>query len=646
MHLSFAQKLVVTSLALVLTSTLLTTTVSVLQANRELIEVGMQTVDSVNRNIVETSSLQNELTLEKLRTDLVLLQEELARGGEFAVDSSTVEEVEVADQVSGFKEKLALPRMTLGGKPVRNEFRQVDWLQKTAGGSATLFQLVDDKLLRISTNVRKQDGTRGVGTYIPRDSPVFAALSQGKTYSGRAFVVNDWYLAAYAPIFDAQRRVVGASFVGRRLLTPQLKTHLANANDGGHGEVIVYDSKGTIAFATEEALTGTQIGAYPWAAPLIGKQEASLSLSINGEHRHARLRTFEPWDWRVVYMMHDEDMINGADRRLAAWSAGVAALVLLLTAGLVLLWVRRLLTQLGHEPDALAALTARVANGALSTPDLGRKPTGIFASLRAMIAKLVEVVSTVHTSAKEVATISLQMAGGAQTLAEGAHEQAATIEEVAASMEHMRSQVEQSARDAVETEQRAALAAANAASRGRAVQDTIVSMKVIAERIGVVQEIARQTNLLALNAAIEAARAGDSGRGFAVVAAEVRKLAARSAQAASEITGLTRSSVEAAEATGSALTALVTEIEDTAKRVTSVLRSAEQQRQTSEEVSRALMELSKVVQRNAAAAEEFSGVVEMLRSRSAELEKEVSFFDLGTSEPRGATEPRGTQSGH
>ncbi|MGM3372128.1 methyl-accepting chemotaxis protein, partial [Escherichia coli] len=78
------------------------------------------------------------------------------------------------------------------------------------------------------------------------------------------------------------------------------------------------------------------------------------------------------------------------------------------------------------------------------------------------------------------------------------------------------------------TDGMASKAAKEATEGGESVQQTVVAMKKIAQRISIIDDIAYQTNLLALNAAIEAARAGEHGKGFAVVAAEVRKLAERS----------------------------------------------------------------------------------------------------------------------
>ena len=107
------------------------------------------------------------------------------------------------------------------------------------------------------------------------------------------------------------------------------------------------------------------------------------------------------------------------------------------------------------------------------------------------------------------------------------------------------------------TDGMASKAASEAADGGQAVMQTVEAMKSIADKIGIIDDIAYQTNLLALNAAIEAARAGDHGKGFAVVAAEVRKLAERSQVAAQEIGDLAGSSVKQAERAGNLLNEMV-----------------------------------------------------------------------------------------
>ncbi|MCM0082988.1 cache domain-containing protein [Geomonas sp. Red32] len=76
-------------------------------------------------------------------------------------------------------------------------------------GSATLFI----GGTRIATNVRDSEGKRAIGTQIS-DEVYQRVIREGKKWVGRAFVVNDWYLTAYDPIFDINGKPVGSLYVG------------------------------------------------------------------------------------------------------------------------------------------------------------------------------------------------------------------------------------------------------------------------------------------------------------------------------------------------------------------------------------------------------------------------------------------------
>lgn len=249
--------------------------------------------------------------------------------------------------------------------------------------------------------------------------------------------------------------------------------------------------------------------------------------------------------------------------------------------------------------------------------------------LNRTVEKIKDVIATVGIASDNIAAASQQMSGSSQQMSEGATEQAASAEEVSSSMEEMAANIQQNTDNAQQTERIAIKAAEDVKEGSRTIYQTVESMQKIADKVGIISEIARQTNLLALNAAVEAARAGEHGRGFAVVAAEVRKLAERSQTAASEINELSASSVSIAEKSGRLFEQIVPSIQNTSRLVQEISASSMEQNAGAEQVNTAIQQLNQVIQQNAAAAEEMASSSEELSSQAEQLKDTIGFFKVG-----------------
>jgi methyl-accepting chemotaxis protein len=332
-------------------------------------------------------------------------------------------------------------------------------------------------------------------------------------------------------------------------------------------------------------------------------------------------------DLQKGQLMADAAKANTDFESTRAFLLGLALMSLLIAVGAAV-WIS---SSVSKGLNRAVKAVAEVADGDLtrkaevsSNDEIG----DLLGHVNVMIERLRGVVGDAISASSNVSSGSQQLSATSEQISQGATEQASAAEEASASMEEMAANIKQNADNAAQTEKIARQSAKDAEISGEAVDRAVSAMQTIAEKIVVVQEIARQTDLLALNAAVEAARAGEHGRGFAVVASEVRKLAERSQTAATEIGSLSTDTYKAAEQAGEMLKRLVPDIRKTAELISEISAACREQDIGSSQINEAIQQLDKVTQTNAGASEQMSATSEELAAQAEELEASIAFFRI------------------
>ncbi len=321
------------------------------------------------------------------------------------------------------------------------------------------------------------------------------------------------------------------------------------------------------------------------------------------------------------------DLLSRLKAIQIAFTIGI--LLIILTISVVVFFTAQVITKSLREAVDVANTMAD-GNLVIKITSISKDETGqLLSAMENMAGKIRSMVQNVNIAAEKVTGGSAQINSSAQMVSQGATEQAASAEEVSASIEQMNANIQQNSENALTTEKIAQKVVKDALESGESVGKTVDAMKLIAEKISIIEEISRQTNMLALNAAIEAARAGEHGKGFAVVASEVKKLAERSGQAAGEISELSTGSVEIAEKAGDLLEKLVPDIERTASLIQEISAASNEQRTGVEQITTTVQQLDQVIQQNSASSEELASTSEQLSNQAASLMQLIRFFKVG-----------------
>jgi len=373
---------------------------------------------------------------------------------------------------------------------------------------------------------------------------------------------------------------------------------------------------------------GTGYTNYDYNKP--GESEASPKRSYTGY--------FAPWDWLMGtgnYIDDIDALVLDEQLKINGFIKRIIMILMIADISIIILaffLARALGARISAPVESLVKNVELIAGGDLSVDieSISNDETKVLSeALSNMVQRLRKTVTEIMKTSNSIMGNAQEVASASQQVAAGASEQASSAEEISASMEQLSANIQQNTDNSRESNSIVSQAAGDADTSGTSVEETVNSMKFISNKISIIEEIARNTNLLALNAAIEAARAGDAGKGFAVVASEVRKLAESSQNAANDITHVASESVKKADATLELMRSIVPSIKKSAEIAEEIFEGSNEQARGAEQINQALLQMDKVIQSNAASSEEIASMAEMLKEKSVNLSRLVSFFRTG-----------------
>ncbi|MBC0856274.1 methyl-accepting chemotaxis protein [Pantoea stewartii] len=543
--------------------------------------------------------------------------------------------------------EFSTPTLRAGLKTLNLDQIAVDDFTDRTSAVATIFVRDGDNFIRVSTSLKKEDGSRAIGTQLDRTSGAWKKVTQGEIYRGLATLFGHRYITQYQPVKDDSGTVIAIIFVGvqidKQYGLMREKVLARRLGDSGHFYVL----NGTPGAMQGQYLFDKQTeGKRPdWQEGVLNamltQPEGVQQADIDGETKMLAWQQLPGWNWIVVGEVNRDSLLAPVIHSRNMFL--ITGLILVLLFAPCFVWysrraITRPLQQVIHLAEQYAAGNLLVHLATTRHDEVGQ----LINAINGIGEGLEKIVAQVRRAAQEISDGTDTIAASSHNISEQIGRQASSVEETSASMEQFGATVEHTADSLRQAMSLVAEASSIVDNGNQTVTRSVntmsainVSSQSIADITHVIESIAFQTNILALNAAVEAARAGEHGRGFAVVAAEVRALAQRSAQAAKEIDTLIATSIRhvaeghaLSEQTRDAMSEIVTHIEQVQALMGEINVAAQQQTAGIGQVNLAMNQISQATHQNSELVTQAEQTAQSLSDKGHHLTQLVSVFSI------------------
>ena len=350
-----------------------------------LINTDLNHISQIIYNLVQT---ENEAVKLQISSNLNVASYILSQYGTPGLSTETVK-WQAKNQFTNEIQEITVPKFLIGNKWIEKnpDFSVytpvIDDIFNLVGETATIFQRINENgdMLRVVTNVKTLEETRAIGTYIPSlnpdgsANPVISTILKGETYLGRAFVVNEWYLTAYKPLYSNESRLIGMLYVGiqQKHVEARIRQAIIQTKVGKTGYVYVLEGKGKNRGSYVISYKGERDGENIWPTmdsdgryviqEIINKALALKPGKMDtiryrwqniGESsprwKIANLIYYEPWDWVIGTSVYEDELKTYSiwlsdGRQTMVNIMGIAGIIITFIVGVIFVFIALRITR-------------------------------------------------------------------------------------------------------------------------------------------------------------------------------------------------------------------------------------------------------------------------------------------------------------